>query len=174
MLLLLLNGLPLLLLLLLLWSRLPLLLLLDSLMLLLLMNSLLRLLLLNGLTLLLLLRRLPLLLLLRNRLALLRAYLIPCLQRRWSPHVVIRRKRLADRDAGWTAMIDAGKLSPIGAGHALILHLRRHGRGTRRTQRRQLRGSRPHLHSARAAIEAHTSSAPVAAAHRSAIDVALH
>ena len=136
-------------------------------------------LLLRRLALLLLLNRLPLFLLLRSRLTLLllRSSLIVRLQRRRSPHVAIGRKRLADRKAGRTAMIDTRKLSPIGAGGALILHLRRHGRGMGRTQRRQFRGSCSHLHSARSAVEADAAAAPVAAAaptaNRPAIDVAL-
>ena len=109
--------------------------------------------------------------------ALLRSFLIARLQSRRSSHVVVCRKRLADREAGRTAMIHTGKLSPIGAGGALILELRRHGRGMRRMQRRQFCGSRTHLHSARSAVEADASAAPAAtpvvAADRAAINVAL-
>ena len=61
-------------------------------------------------------------------------------------------------------MIDVRKLSPIGAGGTLILHLRRHGRGMRRTQRRQFRRSGSHLDSARSAVETHTGAASVATA----------
>ena len=121
------------------------------------------------------LSRLALLRLLRNCLArlLLRGSLIVRHQCRWGPHIVIRRKRLADRNARRTAMIDTRKLSPIRAGCPLILHLRRHGRRMRRTQRRQFRRSRSYLDSARPAVEAHTSSAPVIPADGTVVDVML-
>lgn len=82
-------------------------------------------------------RRLPLLLLLNRRpLFLLRSprprlllhSLIVYRQRSRSPHVAIRRKWLANRHARGPPMVDTRKLSPIGAGSTLILHLRRHRR----------------------------------------------
>ena len=155
-------------LLLLLGSCLALLLLLGScLALLLLLRSFLALLLLLGrrLALLLLLRSfLALLLLLRSRLALLRCSLIARLQRRWGPHIAICSERLADGCAGWTALVNARELSPIGAGRMLILHLRRHGRRMRLTHRRQFRGSRLHLDSARSAVETYPTAASAVAA----------
>ena len=155
-------------LLLLLRSRLALLLLLGScLTLLLLLGSCLALMLLLGscLALLLLLRSfLALLLLLRSRLALLRCSLIARLQRRWGPHIAICSERLADGCAGWTALVNARELSPIGAGRMLILHLRRHGRRMRLTHRRQFRGSRLHLDSARSAVETYPTAASAVAA----------
>ena len=68
--------------------------------------------------------RLPLLRL-RSRLPLLLLLYIPigCLERRWSPHVAIGRKRLVDGHIGRTAMIRIGKLGPVGARSTLILHL---------------------------------------------------
>ena len=155
-------------LLLLLGSCLALLLLLGScLALLLLLRSFLALLLLLGrrLALLLLLRSfLALLLLLGSRLALLRCSLIARLQRRWGPHIAICSERLADGCAGWTALVNARELSPIGAGRMLILHLRRHGRRMRLTHRRQFRGSRLHLDSARSAVETYPTAASAVAA----------
>ena len=155
-------------LLLLLGSCLTLLLLLGScLALLLLLGSCLALLLLLGscLALLLLLRSfLALLLLLGSRLALLRCSLIARLQRRWGPHIAICSERLADGCAGWTALVNARELSPIGAGRMLILHLRRHGRRMRLTHRRQFRGSRLHLDSARSAVETYPTAASAVAA----------
>jgi len=96
-------------------------------------------------------------------LLLLRRSLIARLQRGWSPHVAIRRKRLIDRRIGRTAMIHTCKLRSVGAGGALVFHLRRHGSGMWRTQRGQLSGSRPHLDPTRTAVEAYTRAAPAAA-----------
>ena len=126
-------------------------------------------------SLMLLLNRL-MLLLLRGDLALLllRSNLIACLHRRGSPHVAICRKRLTDGKAGWPAMIDARKLSPVGAGSALILHLRPHGRGMLFMQCRHFRRPGSHLHSARSAVEAHAGAAAVVLADRAAVDVVHH
>ena len=133
------------------------------------------LLLLNRLMLLLLRNRL-MLLLLRGDLALLllRSDLRARLYRRGNPHVAICRKRLADGQAGWPTMIDTGKLSPVGAGSALILHLRLHGRGMLFMQCRHFRRPGSHLHSARSAVEAHAGAAAVVLADRAAIDVVHH
>jgi hypothetical protein len=137
-----------------LWSRLPLLLLLGHLTLLLLRGRLPLLLLRSRLALLLLRSRLPLLLLRGRRLVLLRSRLvllllhysaIGCLQRRWSFHVAIGRKRLVDRHIGRAATIRTGKLSLVGAGSTLILDLCPHGRSVRLMHRRQFGRPRTRL-----------------------------
>jgi hypothetical protein len=61
------------------------------------------------------------LLLLRNR-------LIVHLHRCRDSDVAIGGERLGDGQIGWTTMVDAGKLGPVGAGRMLILELRPHGR----------------------------------------------
>lgn len=65
------------------------------------------------------------LLLLRRRLVLLLLLYSPIgfLQRRWRFYVAIGRERLADSHIGRAAMICTDKLSPVGAGRTLILHL---------------------------------------------------
>ena len=162
---LLLNRLMLLLLLLLLLDRLVLLLwcclvlLLNRLMLLLLLNRLM-------LLLLLLLNRLMLLLLLRGG-------LIARLQRRRRVDVAIGRKRLVDGQTGRAAMVDAGELSPVGAGNVLILQLRPHGRSMLFMARSQFSRSGSHLQPTRSAVETHTGAAPVFA-HRVVVDVVYH
>ena len=103
-------------------------------------------------------------------LLLLRGGLIAGLQRRRSPHVAIGRERLVDGQAGWTAMVDAGKLSPVGAGNVLILQLCRHRRSMLFMASRQFRGSGPYLQSTRSAVETHTGAA-TAFAHRAVVDV---
>ena len=70
-------------------------------------------------------------------------------------------------------MVHAGKLSSIGAGSTLILHLYGHGRYVLLTHPRQFRSPCPHLHSARSAVEAHTGTA-AGFAHRVVIDVMHH
>ena len=170
--------------LLLLRSLLPLLLLRRRLTLLLLLNRLPLLLLRSCLTLLLLLNRLALLLLrsllpqllLRSRLALLllRSSLIAHRRYRWGPHIAIGCKRPADGHAGRAAMIHVGKLSPVGAGSTLVLHLRRHGCSVRLTQRAQFRGSRPHLDSTRSAVETYPCAAPLVPANLAVVDVVHH
>lgn len=70
----------------------------------------------------------PLLLRRRHRtLLLLGRGLIVRLQRSRSVDVAVGRERLADDQTGRAAMVDADKLSPIGAGCVLILQLRPHG-----------------------------------------------
>ena len=159
--------------LLLLLNRLTLLLLLNTLALLL--NTLVLLLLLNRLTLLLgclmlLLNNLTLLLLL-GRLVLLLNSLIVHLHGRRDSHVAIGRKRPVDSQIGWTAVVHAGKLSPVGAGGALIHDLRPHGRGMSFMTSRQFRGPGSHLEPARSAVEAHTSAAAVVIAHGAVVNV---
>ena len=158
-------------------DRLMLLLLLSRLMLLLLLSRLMLLLLLNRLMLLLLLNRLMLLLLLLlNRLMLLlllRGGLIARLQRRRRVDVAIGRKRLVDGQTGRAAMVDAGELSPVGAGDVLILQLRPHGRSMLFMARSQFSRSGSHLQPTRSAVETHTGAAPVFA-HRVVVDVVYH
>jgi len=145
-------------------TRLALLLLLNSLTLLLCLP------LLTRLVLLLLLKRLTLLLLL-GRLVLLLNSLIVHLDRRRDSHVAIGRKRPVDSQIGWTAVVHAGKLSPVGAGGALIHDLRPHGRGMSFMTSRQFRGPGSHLEPARSAVEAHTSAAAVVIAHGAVVNV---
>ena len=184
--------LPLLLLLLLLLNRLALLLLRGHLALLLLLriclallfllNRLALLLLRISLTLLFLRRRLPLLLLFRKSLALLllliyltllllRSRLIAHRRCRWSPHVAIGRKWLVDGHAGRAAMINVGKLSPVGAGSTFVLNLRTHGCSMWLAQRRQFRGSRSHLDTTCSAVEAYAGATPVVPANCAIVDV---
>ena len=154
-------------------NTLVLLLLLTRLALLLLLNSLTLLLclpLLTRLVLLLLLNRLTLLLLL-GRLVLLLNSLIVHLHGRRDSHVAIGRKRPVDSQIGWTAVVHAGKLSPVGAGGALIHDLRPHGRGMSFMTSRQFRGPGSHLEPARSAVEAHTSAAAVVIAHGAVVNV---
>ena len=160
--------------LLLLLSSLVLLLLLSRLVLLLLLYTL-TLLLLSSLVLLLLLYTLTLLLLLSSLvLLLLHSLALLLLQRSGGPHVTVCRKRPVDGKAGRAAMIDVRKLSPVGAGSALILDLRPHGCGMLLTQRSQFRWSCAHLHSAPSAVETDTCAAPVAAADGAVVDVVHH
>jgi hypothetical protein len=172
--------------LLLLWGGLVLLLLLllNSLVLLLLASLTLLLLLLpllNSLTLLLLLGCLALLrlgslaLLLRLEplmlLLLLRDSLIVHLNRRRDSHIAICGERLVDSQIGWTAMIDVGKLSPVGAGNMLILELSPHGRSMLFMPRHQFRRPGAHLHAALPAVEAHAVAATVVIVHAAIINV---
>ena len=127
------------------------------------------LLLLRCLALLLLLLRLALLLLHVGRLMLLLLLLRPLrlLLHRWSltllvlrvrliagpylgrhTNVVIGRKRLFDRHAGWTAMVDIGELSPVAAGNMLVLELRSHWGSVLFVASRQFCWSSTHLQSA--------------------------
>ena len=126
--------------------------------------------LLTRLVLLLLLNRLTLLLLL-GRLVLLLNSLIVHLHGRRDSHVAIGRKRPVDSQIGWTAVVHAGKLSPVGAGGALIHDLRPHGRGMSFMTSRQFRGPGSHLEPARSAVEAHTSAAAVVIAHGAVVNV---
>ena len=128
----------------------------------------------GGLTLLLLLTRLTLLLLLtRLMLLLLRYGPIGCLQCRRGLHVAICRERPTGGGAGRAPMVDTRKLSSIGAGDTLILHLRPHGRRVLLMHRRQFRGPRSHLETARSSVETHTAAA-VVPADRAAVDVMHH
>ena len=77
--------------------------------------------------------------------ALLRRSLIVSLHGRGRLDVVICPERLADCEAGRAAMVCAGKLSTIGAGNLLILHLRPHGRGMGLVACRQFRRSSAYL-----------------------------
>jgi len=63
-------------------------------------------------------------------------------------NVVIGGKRVADSHAGWAAMVNVGKLSPVAAGSVLILELRLHRRSVLFVTSRQLRGSGTDLQSA--------------------------
>jgi hypothetical protein len=108
------------------------------------------------------------------RAALLRSSLIARLCCRWSSDVAICRKRLAYCQAGWTAMVDGRKLSPVGAGSTLILHLSPHGRSMRLMASRQFRRSGSHLQSARSAVEAHTGTAAAVPADGAVVEVVLH
>jgi hypothetical protein len=117
--------------------------------------------LLNRLALLLLLRRSLALLLICLTLLLLRNLLIAHRRCRWGPHVAIGRQRLVSCNTGRTAVIDVGKLSPVGAGSAFVLNLCAHGRGMLLAQSRQFRGSGTHLHTTRSAVEAYAGAAPV-------------
>jgi len=129
------------------------------------------------LTLLLLLSCLALLLL-RIYLALLRipltllellSALISYRSRRWDSHVAIGCKRPVDGHAGRMAMIDIGKLCPVGAGRTLVLHLRCHGRSMLLMYCIQFSGSGSHLDPARTAVETHTGASPVISANRMVI-----
>jgi len=136
----------------------------------LLLNPTILLLLKNRLALLLLLNAWLLLLKPRARL-LLRSELVAILRCRRGIHVAIRGKRAVDGHGGWTAMIDVGKLRPIGAGRALILQLRAHGWSMGLTPRSQFRGSGSHLDAARSAVETHAGAARVVSALRAVVDV---
>jgi hypothetical protein len=137
-------------------SRLMLLLLLTRLTLLLLLTRLTLLLLLNSLT---LLTRLTLLLLL-PRLTLPRFSLVACLQCRRRTYIAVSRKGPADGRSGRSAMVYVGKLSSVGAGSALILHLCTHGSGMGLAVSCQFLGSGPYLQSARSAVETNARAAP--------------
>ena len=52
--------------------------------------------------------------------------LIACLHRRRCVNIAIGRKRMADNQVGRTALVNAGELTPVGAGNLLILQLRSH------------------------------------------------
>lgn len=110
------------------------------------------------------------LLLLHRMLLLLRRGLIACFYHRRHTDVAIGRERLVDDQAGWTAMVHAGKLSSIGAGGVLILQLRTHGRSVLFLASRQFRRSGAHLQAARSAVETHTDAAPIFV-HRTVVDV---
>ena len=71
--------------------------------------------------------------------------LIVHLHRRWDSDVAVGRKRLVDDQTCRMAMVDAGKLGTVGAGHVLILNLCMHGRGMGFVASRQLRRSGAHL-----------------------------
>ena len=115
------------------------------------------------------------LLLLRIPLTLLLLLYIPigCLERCWSSHVAIGRKRLVDSHIRWAAMIRVGKLGPVSAGSMLILHLCPHGRSVLLMHRRQFLRPRPFLDTTPPAVETHTGVVAVAA-HRAAVDVVHH
>lgn len=73
-------------------------------------------------------------------LSLLRTLLITHPLRRGGRYISVGRKGPIDGHAGRASMVDIGKLSPIGGGGTLILHLLRHGRRMRFSQRIQFRG----------------------------------
>lgn len=116
-----------------------------------------------------------LLLLLLNALALLllRCRLVVVLHRRWGSYVAVGCQWLVNDHAGGPAMVDIGKLGPVGAGGALIFHLRSHGCGMLFTPRTKFRRSCPHLDATRSTIETDTGTAPEAAT-RTAVDVVHH
>ena len=88
--------------------------------------------------------------------------------------VAVCRERLADDHARRTAMVLAGKLSPVGTGSVFILQLRPHRGGMLFAVSDKLLWSGADLQSARAAIVTHTNAAPVLVAHRALIDVVNH
>jgi hypothetical protein len=102
-------------------------------------------------------------------LLLLRSGLIAGLQRSRRVDVAIGRKRLIDGQIGWTAMVYAGELIPVGAGNVLILQLRPHGRSMLFVASRQFRGSGPDLQSTLTAVE--TDAGAAVFAHRTVVDV---
>jgi len=99
--------------------------------------------------------------------------LIVRLHRRRNPHIAICGDWPADGEVGRAAVVDVGKLSAVGAGNVLILELCPHGRGMLLVERRQLRGSGAHLHTARSSVETHAGAA-IVIADGAVVDVVHH
>jgi len=78
---------------------------------------------------------------------------IGCPQCRWNFHVVIGWQRLIDGHTSRAAMVRIGKLSPVGAGCMLILHLSPHRCSVRLIHRHPLRGPRRDPYTTRSAVE---------------------
>jgi hypothetical protein len=68
-------------------------------------------------------------------------------------------------------MIHVRKLCSIGAGGALILHLRPHGCRVLLMHRRQFRRPRTHLETARSAVKTHAGAAALVIAHGVVVNV---
>ena len=81
------------------------------------------------------------------------------------PDIAIRSQRLADSQVGRAAMIDAGKLRPIGAGNMLILDLRTHRRRMSLVASRQFGRPGAHLQPTGSAREADPGAAAIPFIH---------
>ncbi len=104
------------------------------------------------------------LLLLRN---LLRAHRLRC----WRRHIAVCGKRPVDGHCGRASVIDVGKLSPVRARGAFVLHLRCHRRRMRFAQCLQFRRPGSHLNATGATVEAYPGFASAPPANRVLVDV---